>query len=392
MPGRGHSNKRDLDDIQVLGDWNFNIQTETPLVWLRSGALDRYLLRFTVDSHFPSTAGLIFHAEADGPGFDGVSFWIERRPGVDGEHGYRRYVLSGDGLESKPVTTRRYPDAGGQVREDVEVLVQGYTACIFVRDRMVQIKMRTKIGRGSICFYNSTKATEDGLNQDISFSGVRITALRRGPLEVAGTLRRREALLKEATAEPEPSGLLDSIPDGSLVLEEDSDDKATTAPATESSLRFSKSGAGTTGNTFYQTASPSGAKGVSLDRSASSPGFTGTTTLPLSYQKKLGGYRVQASPGNSGSQPTRLQRNLSDSALRKSGGLLCGLSSTSKAKPNARSQSTAQAQRFGGQRSGGTWAPYATNGHTSEQQFVREQVIRPLPQSQANACQDFIPM
>merc|ERR1719424_588777 len=116
----------------------------------------------------PSTAGMIFHSEADGPGIDGVSFWIERRE-VDGEM-TRRYVLAGDGLESKPLATRSYPDPGGEAVEDVEVLVQGFTACIFVRNRQVQIRCRTKASRGSICFYNSTKVSDGGLDEDVHFS------------------------------------------------------------------------------------------------------------------------------------------------------------------------------------------------------------------------------
>merc|ERR1719163_2235611 len=104
----------------------------------------------------PSTAGMIFHSEADGPGIDGVSFWIKRRQDHEGQL-TRRYVLAGDGLESKALATRKYPDPGGDSVEDVEVLVQGFTAVIFVRNRTVQIRCRTKSTRGSICFFNSTK-------------------------------------------------------------------------------------------------------------------------------------------------------------------------------------------------------------------------------------------
>jgi len=135
MPGK-KSNKRDLDDIQVLGVWNFTIQPETPLVWLRTGALDRYLLKFQIHSSIPSTAGLIFHSEADGPGSDGVSFWIERRL-QDGVM-TRRYVLAGDGLESKPLATRKYDDPGGECVEDIEVLCRASllsSSCVIDRSR-----------------------------------------------------------------------------------------------------------------------------------------------------------------------------------------------------------------------------------------------------------------
>merc|ERR1740117_2480685 len=93
-----------LEDVQVLGEWNFTLQGDTPLYWLRCGQLDRYLLRFTVHSPCPSTCGIVFHAEADGPGTDGTSFWIERRKTATG--GTRRYILSGEGLDSKPIVTR----------------------------------------------------------------------------------------------------------------------------------------------------------------------------------------------------------------------------------------------------------------------------------------------
>merc|ERR1719337_431050 len=107
-------------------------------------------------------------------------------------------MLAGDGLESRPLATRRYPDPGGEAVEDVEVLVQGFTTVIFVRNRQVQIRCRTKASRGSICFFNSTKTTEDGLREDVHFSNCRITALRRGPLEVSGRLGRRERALEQA--------------------------------------------------------------------------------------------------------------------------------------------------------------------------------------------------
>jgi len=349
--------KRDLDDIQVLGVWNFTIQTETPLVWLRTGPLDRYLLKLRITSGLPSTAGMIFHSEADGPGTDGVSFWIERRE-VDGEM-TRRYVLAGDGLESKPLATRRYPDPGGEAVEDIEVLVQGFTACIFVRDRSVQIRCRMKQSRGSICFFNSTNATEAGLDEDVHFSNCRITALRRGPLEVAGTLARREkALEKEAALAAEPAAESTSLDpmnaDGSVVYGNSGEEKsfgfqdsmATTAPpeSPETSKQFAK-----TAGTFYKPSPGATQKG---GRPNSSAMFSGRTA-----------------------GPAKLKSSLSDSALRKSGSALCGLSPATK-----------------GRGFGDDWIPLALNPPRSEQAFVREHAIRPLPKSRTNACQDFIKM
>lgn len=355
--------KRELDDIQVLGVWNFTIQAETPLVWLRTGPLDRYLLRFNMHSELPSTAGLIFHTEADGFGIDGISFWIERREGTDGGEGSRRYVLAGDGLESKPLATRRYPDPGGDSSEDVEVLVQGFTAVIFVRNRTVQIRCRMKPSRGSICFFNSTKATADGLREDVHFSNVRITALRRGPLEVAGMLARREKWLKEP-APAEELGALDPLnADGSVVFGDDGEEKgggggfhdsvATTVPPESpgNSTHLAKPGAAA-GGTFYKTSSSKGGF-------RGSPGMANSTAM---FSGRSAG-------------PARLRSTLSDSALRKSGSALCGLSPATKARG------------FGDE-----WVPLAMNPPKSEQSFVREHAIKPLPASRTNTCQDFIKM
>jgi len=178
-----------LDDVQVMGAWNFTLQADTPLHWIRSGSLQKYHMRFCVRSHSPSTCGLVFHAEADGAGTDGVSFWIERRAGRDGQEGNRRYLLAGAALESKAIVTRAFPDAGGELSEEVEVLLQGFSGAIFLQDRKVQLTFRTKHDRGSLAFYNSTRSE---VNDDVNFSGVRITAIRKGPLEVAGFLHRRE--------------------------------------------------------------------------------------------------------------------------------------------------------------------------------------------------------
>lgn len=194
-----------LDDVHVMGAWNFTLQAETPLHWLRCGRMDRYHMRFRVHSPCPSTCGMVMHAEADGSGTDGVSFWIERRPGRDGRQGSKTYLVSGDGLDSTPIVTRPFPDLGGDQEEEVEILVQGFMGCIFVQDRKVQLKFRTKNDRGCVAFYNSTQGEKD----DVTFSAVRITALRRGPMEVAGVLSKRELALANLGKGTEPSAQAD---------------------------------------------------------------------------------------------------------------------------------------------------------------------------------------
>jgi len=372
MPGK-QSKKRDLDDIQVLGVWNFTIQPDTPLVWLRTGPLDRYLLRTVIHCDLPSTSGMIFHSEADGPGIDGVSFWIERRQQPDGSM-TRRYMLAGDGLESKPLATRTYPDPGGEAIEDVELLVQGFTAVIFVRNRQVQIRCRTKASRGSICFYNSTKATEDGEREDVHFSNCRITALRRGPLEVGGVLARRERAL-EPRQEVEEPGALDPLNADCSIVFGDGDEKkdrgfhdsvATTAGESPgASMQLTKSGAATTTGNFFKSSSSPGATRGGLAKTTRGAFGKATPNSSAVFSGRQG-----AGP------PGRLRASLSDSALRKSGVALCGLSPA------------AQGRGFGGD----DWIPLAMNPPKSEQAFVREHAIRPLPASRTNACQDFIKM
>lgn len=381
MPGK-KSQKRDLDDIQVLGVWNFTIQPETPLVWLRTGPLDRYLLRFQIHSSLPSTAGMIFHSEADGPGIDGVSFWIERRATVnmDGEEELtRRYVLAGEGLESKPLATKKYPDMRGEAVEDVEVLVQGFTAVIFMRNRQVQIRCRTKSSRGSICFFNSTQATENGIGDDVHFSNCRITALRRGPLEVSGLLARREKAL-EKPPKAEDANDLDPLQADASVVFGDAEEKvdgfhdsvATTAATAfldspGVSTHLSKSAAATTNGTFLKTGSSPG---------VTKTGFRHTTTARGGFGKTGPSALTNSSSmfaGRPGASPARLRATFSDGALRKSGVALCGLSHASKARG------------FGGEE----WVPLVANPPKSEMKFVREHAIRPSKDSRF--CQDFIP-
>jgi len=359
------TNKRDLDDIQVLGAWNFTIQPETPLVWLRTGPLDRYLMKFSIHSNCPSTAGMIFHAEADGPGIDGVSFWMERRI-VDGVC-TRRYVLAGDGLESRALATKKYPDPGGEASEEIELLVQGFTTVFFVRNRTVQIRCRTKASRGSISFFNSTKPDpeiDDADKEDAHFSDCRITALRRGPLEVSGLLARREVGLKKSVNKPPPQeedeGALDPLQvDNSLVYEgREKDDigyhesMATTAPSDSAgnSIRLTKASLGATRGGFRNTTGQLRMK-------------SGNDSMMFSGRAKAG--------------QNKMGRSISDGALRKGGAALCGLSPASKMRG------------FSG---GGEWVALTGGLPTSEQQFAKEFAIRPLPAGQKNACQDFIKM
>merc|ERR1712080_151258 len=150
----------------------------------------------------------------------------------------------------------------------------GFTAVIFVRNRQVQIRCRMKASRGSICFFNSTKATEGGLHDDVHFSNCRITALRRGPLEVGGILARRERALKEPRQEAEEQGALDPLNADGSVLYGDGEEKkdggfhdsvATTAPpdSLAGSMHLTKSGpaATTTGNFFKTSSSPGVTRG-----------------------------------------------------------------------------------------------------------------------------------
>lgn len=197
-PGRPPANP--LDDVQVLGAWNFTIQGDTPLYWLRTGVLDRYHCKFKVHTPCPSVCGIVMHAEADGPGNDGVSFWIERsKSWVPGQEAVRKYLVSGEGLESRPIITRNYDDAGGEMEEEVEVVMQGYTGAIMVQNRKVTLSFRLKHDRGCLAFYNSTRGEVD----DVHFSDVRVTAIRRGPLEISGELGRRFRGLSGAAAAAE---------------------------------------------------------------------------------------------------------------------------------------------------------------------------------------------
>ncbi|CAK0850233.1 unnamed protein product [Prorocentrum cordatum] len=229
--GGGVKADRKFDDVQVLGAWNFTLQGDTPLFWIKSGALDSYLLQFTVSLPYPGTAGLVLHADQDGTGADGVSFWIERRPSHGGREGNRRYMLAGDGLDSQPVATRGFADPGGAHEEFVEVLVQGYNGHILLQDRKMRLSFRARSGRGCLAFYNSTQAEND----DVHFNGVRVTALRKGPLEISGLLGRREhSLLSPAEGEEQEAAGSTTL--AATSLQEASSWQSTAAPGTSRAL------------------------------------------------------------------------------------------------------------------------------------------------------------
>lgn len=191
----------DVRDIKVFGSWNFTLQEETPLYWLRCGPLERYLLRCEVRCAYPCVVGLIVHTEVDSAGEDGISFWMERD-----EAGNRQYFLGGNGLESAPVVTRSFKSDMRDIVEEIEVLVQGFTGCIFLQKRKVRIRFRSRRDFGSIAFYNSTKAVEPGQGE-VHFSDVKVTALQ-GPYEMMAqelTGARWESTAAELEGKPHPA-------------------------------------------------------------------------------------------------------------------------------------------------------------------------------------------
>jgi hypothetical protein len=318
---------RSLDDVQVLGQWNFTLQGDTPLFWIKSGALDSYLLQFTVHMPSPAVAGLILHAEQDGSGSDGVSFWIDRSdPRGDKAKGQRRYMLAGDGLESKSIATRGFDDEGGQYEEFVEVLVQGYSGTILLQDRKLKLAFRARNGRGCLAFYNSTQGEDD----EVHFSGVRITALRRGPLEISGTLGQREHTML-APAEQEES------------------------QARSTSMQQST----TLGPTSMQDASSwQSTMTPGSSRALAQGGWSHSATKPAGARK--GGLRPSASDG----------------LLQGAGASAVGLRSTGT-KPQKRKEET--------------WAAFALNAPSGEQDLLRSTAgARKAPAPAA--CNDFIAM
>lgn len=195
-----------VSDVKVLGSWNFTLQDDTPLYWLKCGNLDHYLLRARVRCPCPCSVGMVWHSEAEGSGMEGVSFWMER------SQGRRRYFLGGSDLESEPVVTREYTtsesDDGGFWTEEWEVLVQGYQGCVFLQGRKVRLKCRSIRNAGAIAFFNATRPSEAdkqawGGSTEVHFSHVSMTTLTRGPLTVSGMLAARENILSYSVSPEE---------------------------------------------------------------------------------------------------------------------------------------------------------------------------------------------
>jgi len=324
----------------------------------------------------PMTCGIIFHAEADGPGTEGVSFWVERLVRRDGSLG-RRFVAAGNGLESKPVVTRWYDDEGGDLIEDVEFLSQGYSGCFFLHDRKVKMNMRTKAGRGSIAFYNSSQGEEG----DAHFSGVNITALRRGPMEIGGVLGRREKALQTSEAEvlpaaPGESDLVSAadfgtFAGGDVELAEEREG----SPQGGAAKKHHRTSASTT------LAPDSAMPGLSQVMSSTAT-FGTRSMMSRSWQTSTDPpTRARPAPASqpwprSRSSPglrTAPRRMASEGALRKNGGAVCGI------KPASKTWSSGSA----------SFAPFALNAPRTEMELVksaqRDKVM-------SSSCSDFITM
>lgn len=326
-----------FDDVQVLGAWNFTLQSDTPLYWLRSGVLDKYHMKFKVTSGCPSTWGIVLHAEADSTGTDGVSFWVERRKARDEEEpDTRRYLLSGQGLDSKPIITKTYQDHGRQLEEEVEIMMQGYTGAIMLQNRKIQLNFRLKHDRGSVAFYNSTQADVD----DVHFAGVRITAIRRGPLEIAGMLSRVErsmlGLNKPLVPEEEPE-----------------------ARPVVSSLEMPSQEV-TGGSTMLGPQ-------ASVTFSAQSLQSQKTDTLK----------RVSFPPASPGGSRQMLRPSASEGVLKNSGNSLVSASPVNRTRQLAG-------------KNGMKWVAQAVNPHASEQKLIQDS-MGPIKRNK-NACSDFIVM
>lgn len=384
---------KSLDDVQVLGEWNFTLQGNTPLYWIKTGTLERYLCKFILRSPGNSTYGFLIHAAADGDGTDGVSFWVERRPGKRGsKEGTRRYICAGDGLESKPIVTRPFSDLGGEMVEDFEVMVQGYNGVIMINNRSLHIRFKAKTNRGCLAFYNSTQSEEE---DDVHFSEVRITALRRGPMEIGGVLGRRERALVAAPEREKRMPISaseaashttavaqdcppDGVEEGALRLSQAHESTKSSAAkfgsADTTHLPDSATvGFSTQASGFRSTAPPSqfqqrGANGAA--RHADGGGSSSPDKIwGASYT--LGGTRNGGTRAGGGV----LRKSASESVLRKTTGGLDGYSSEG------------QRPRKGGN---DQWMPILRNAPKSEQKFLKE-YYRQKPAKGA-ACSDFIPM
>jgi len=327
-----------LDDVQVLGMWNFTLQGDTPLFWLRTGQLDKYLLKFRVTMPCPATCGMVLHSEVDGPGTDGISFWIERRLGRDGTESSRRYLLAGDGLESKPIVTRSYPDpgVGGPLTEDIEVLMEGWNGTIMLQDRKVSLKFRTKHQKGSVAFYNSTQAESD----EVHFGDVRITAMRRGPVELDGRMLRRERALDQFQA----GGVLD--------------------PGAEAAQRAGSPTKGPTRSSDAGGRTTSKASSIAVGQNAKN--LQRTPSQPLLKDRKA-----------------QFQLASSECALRKTGGaLLAAGKSPMAAVAHGHTQSGSREK----------WIPLALNAPAGEQKLLQSMAPHRRPLVPSSGCTDFIAM
>jgi len=380
-----------LDDVQVLGEWNFTMQGDTPLHWLKTGQMDRYLMKLQIHSPCPSTAGIVLHAEVDGPGTDGASFWIERQgPRKGSEEGTRRYMLAGEGLDSKPIVTRSYPDPGGELAEEVEVLMEGYNGTIFVQNRKVQLRFRVKHNKGSLAFYNSTQGDVDYVH----FGKVRITALRRGPLEIGGKAREREQKLGKLQEEgkfersaQESSVSVSTSPMKPAKGTFNSTSLSTMAPDSIGGSNKHSTSMMSAGNTWSQGLSTRSMAAsdlstpVELGRSISE-----STQFPSS--SPVGARSTQ--PGRQAPKG-RMQLSASDGALHKSGTLLgrSGQGIASPNRPPGASQSSFGSSR-GGRGAAKQWIPLATNAPAGEQELLRS--ISQKPNRSTRACMDFIPV
>jgi len=350
---------RSLDDIQVLGPWNFTLQGDTPLYWLRTGQLDRYLLKFRVSVPSPCTAGFVLHAEVDGPGTDGASFWIDRRPSRDGREGTRRYCLVGDGLDSSPIATRPFPDHDDERTEEVELMMEGYNGTIFLQERRVVLRFRMSHSKGSLGFYNSTRGDSD----DVHFAGVRITAMRRGPLEIDGKFLARERKLEKMGQERAGA--------------EEGKRRASSQASTP------KTHAGSAAlPTEVQRPTAGGASfgGRPVTEFRSSLANSGSSQLLPAASPAGSPMRSTMEWGSRGKSAPRLQASASESSLRTLGarGPARGFGEASQMQRPRRGEAARH------------WVPLALNAPAGEQALLKS-VPRKLEASR-NACNDFIPM
>jgi len=387
-----------LDDVQVMGTWNCTLQGDTPVYWLRCGQLDRYLLKFRVSSPCPATFGVLLHCEVDGPGTDGASFWVERRQATDRAAGSKRYMLAGDGLDSKPIATRSFPDPGGEQPEEVEVMMEGYNGTILLQNRKVSLRFRMKHSAGSVAFYNSTIGDSD----EVHFSGARITALRRGPLEIDGKLLRRERELErldndgrlysqEAQAGDVPGEIALDSPFSPAVAAKAhrasfsghfAADSAVSTMAPDSLAPRTRSTftVGGGGSTIFGGISVSEFN-AGPQPSAGRPAVPAAAqTLPAALPAAPRRSRAPSPGGGSPASPARRLggRVASEGALRRTAG----------ASPI--SAASASMLRMGSRPRQQQWVPLSLNAPSGEQALLKGVSRRKMPLN--NACTDFIPI